>query len=57
MFLKKICDDKDITIVIITHDPRFLDYADYTYKVADGYVVSDHSPNVKGIEEIGYGGV
>jgi len=43
MFLKKICDDKDITIVIITHDPRFLDYADYTYKVADGYVVSDHS--------------
>lgn len=47
MFLKKICDDKDITIVIITHDPRFLDYADYTYKVADGYVVSDHSLMLK----------
>lgn len=51
MFLKKICDDKDITIVIITHDPRFLDYADYTYKVADGYVVSDHSPMLKELKK------
>lgn len=51
MFLKKICDDKDITIVIITHDPRFLDYADYTYKVADGYVVSDHSLMLKELKK------
>lgn len=51
MFLKKICDDKDITIVIITHDPRFLDYADYTYRVADGYVVSDHSLMLKELKK------
>lgn len=37
-FLKKFCETKDFIIVMITHDNRFMHYADKAYIVADGNV-------------------
>ena len=37
-FLKKLCEDKELIIIAITHDNRFFDYADRCYLVNDGYV-------------------
>lgn len=37
-FLHNLCDEKGIIAVMISHDPRFFDYADRTYLVADGNV-------------------
>lgn len=37
-FMSKMCDEKDFSIVIITHDERFMEYANKTYMINDGYV-------------------
>lgn len=37
-FLKKLCEDKQMVIVAITHDERFFVYADKCYLVNDGHV-------------------
>ena len=37
-FLRKLCEDKKLIVVAISHDVRFFDYADKCYLVADGYV-------------------
>lgn len=42
-FMKKMCDEKGIIIVMITHDPRFMDYADRTYLVQDGNITLDNN--------------
>ena len=35
--MKRMADERGMIIVIITHDPRFMEYADKTYLVNDGY--------------------
>lgn len=35
-FLEEICERKNITLVLITHDDRFLPYSKKTYRVTDG---------------------
>lgn len=37
-FLKGLCEKKDFHIVMITHDPRYLDYGDKRYRVREGRV-------------------
>ena len=37
-FLKKFTEERDFIIVMITHDNRFVNYADKVYIVADGIV-------------------
>lgn len=37
-FLKKFTEEKDIIIVMITHDNRFVPYGDTVYTVSDGFV-------------------
>lgn len=39
-FLSQLCRKLDFKIILITHDPRFLQYADKTYRINQG-VVSD----------------
>ena len=38
IFLSKMCIERNLRIVIITHDPRFMDFADQVYNVSDGRV-------------------
>ena len=37
-FVKKFTEEKKFIIICITHDPRFMDYADKTFLVADGNI-------------------
>ena len=37
-FLHKLCEEKQLVLVLICHDPRFFDYADRTYLVNDGHI-------------------
>lgn len=37
-FMKKMCEEKNFIVVLITHDERFIEYADKTYLVNDGYI-------------------
>lgn len=37
-FMRKLCEEKGIIVVMITHDARFMDYADKTYLINDGNV-------------------
>ena len=37
-FVKKMTDEKDFILVMITHDTRFMDYADRVYRINDGNV-------------------
>lgn len=37
-FLKRLCDERQISIILVCHDPRFFDYADKCYLVNDGNV-------------------
>lgn len=39
-FLSQLCKKLDFKIILITHDPRFLQYADKTYKINQGVVTS-----------------
>ena len=38
-FLKELCKQEDLTIVLISHDERFMDYADVRITVNDGVVM------------------
>lgn len=40
-FVKQMCDEKGMILVMITHDPRFIEYADKTYRVNDGVCVEE----------------
>ena len=37
-FIKEMCETKGLIVVMITHDQRFMPYADKAYSVNDGYV-------------------
>lgn len=41
IFLRNICKEKELHIVIVTHDERFLEYADKRIVVCDGVVRSE----------------
>lgn len=45
-FLTSLCNQKDLSVILITHDKRFLAYSDKVYRVADGTIISEVS-NVK----------
>lgn len=38
MFIKELAEKKDLIIVLISHDERYMNYADRTYMVDDGEV-------------------
>lgn len=40
MFLNKLCIEKSLRIVMITHDPRFASFGDVMYNVTDGRIES-----------------
>lgn len=42
-FMKKFTEERDFIIVMITHDPRFMDYGDKVYTVADGIIKEEVS--------------
>lgn len=37
-FLNKLCESRNLTVVLITHDERFLPFSKKTYRVTDGRV-------------------
>lgn len=37
-FMKRMAEERGIIVVLITHDTRFMDYADNSFTVNDGYV-------------------
>ena len=37
-FVKKMCTEKELCIVLVTHDQRFMPYFDRTYHISDGVV-------------------
>jgi DNA repair exonuclease SbcCD ATPase subunit len=37
-FIKKVCNRREVILIMITHDDRFVPYADRTYYVVDGNV-------------------
>lgn len=39
-FMKKMAEERGIIVVLITHDTRFMDYADHVFTVNDGYVTT-----------------
>ena len=38
LFLKRLCTERSLSIILVCHDPRFFDYADRCYLVNDGNV-------------------
>lgn len=38
-FMKKMAEERGMVIVIITHDTRFMEYADKTYMINDGHAM------------------
>lgn len=40
-FLHQMCEQLQFKIILITHDKRFLQYADKTYRITSGVVTSD----------------
>ena len=48
-FVKKFAEEKGFILVMITHDVRFMDYADRCYTVKDGHV--ELTDNIHGILE------
>jgi len=46
-FLKRLCDEKKLSVVLVCHDPRFFDFADRCYLVNDGNVrLMDKDENI-----------
>lgn len=45
-FMKKMADEKGMIIVLITHDARFMEYADKTYLVNDGHASEQEKEDV-----------
>lgn len=37
-FISKLCNKLNFTVILITHDERFIDYADKVYEVSDGKI-------------------
>lgn len=37
-FIGKLCEKLDFVIILITHDERFIEYADRVYTISNGYV-------------------
>lgn len=37
-FISKLCQKLDFTVILITHDERFIEYADKVYEISNGYV-------------------
>ena len=43
-FLHGLCDDTGLSIVLITHDPKFMEYSDRTYFAEHGrFTLKDSS--------------
>lgn len=40
-FVKRMTEEKDFILVMITHDPRFIEYADKTYRINDGVCIEE----------------
>lgn len=38
IFLSKICREKGLRVILISHDPRFIEFAEKVYLVSEGYV-------------------
>lgn len=39
IFIQSLCKSKSLKVVMITHDERFINYADKTYRIADGEII------------------
>ena len=50
-FIKGFCDKNDFILIMITHDPRFMDYADKCYLVRDGNVQETDSSEKQLLEQ------
>lgn len=50
-FMKSMADEKGLIIVIITHDARFMSYADKTYIINDGVVKLAESGDINVLVE------
>ena len=37
-FISKLCEKLDFTVILITHDERFIEYANRVYEISNGYV-------------------
>ena len=37
-FISKLCDKLNFTVILITHDERFIEYANKVYEISNGYV-------------------
>ena len=37
-FISKLCQKLDFTVILITHDERFIEYANRVYEISNGYV-------------------
>lgn len=51
-FMKKMADERGMVIVIITHDTRFMEYADKTYMINDGHATLINGGTVEELEQI-----
>ena len=49
-FVKELTNKIGLTVILITHDTRFLEYADRIYKVSDGVYTLD-GINQDGVSE------
>jgi DNA repair exonuclease SbcCD ATPase subunit len=41
-FIQGLCKDKGLIVIMISHDERFMEYADYRYSIADGRIQNEH---------------
>lgn len=45
-FLNKLCESKGIRIILITHDPRFMNFCEKTYTVSSGRIFESGQNNI-----------
>lgn len=50
-FMKRMAGERDMIIVIITHDSRFMEYADKTYVINDGHATIVEEDNGHVLEQ------
>jgi ABC-type lipoprotein export system ATPase subunit len=51
-FVHKLCDEHGLVFVLITHDERFLNYADQVVQVSEGRVTIHNDLNIDKIEQL-----
>lgn len=50
-FMKRMADERGMIIVIITHDSRFMEYADKTYIINDGHATVAEERDIHVLEQ------